>query len=374
MGQELQKIDEMIVSAKPLMISTIKQYQWELIPDTQLLAAKAALTKSDYIMKIAVGDPGAVHDALIKGAILGVDLTESKRQAYLLPRKNAAGKTVIQLQVGYKGIEAIHQKMGVIDRLVIRVVHENDHFEWSGDDAEKPNHQAEWFSIERGKIIGVYSITYFPSGQIHVMTAPISEIYEKHRALSDSWKQYQKKKAAGENPFPPSWLTHEKAMIEKTMAYIASKQWPANIRNTESASKILETLHEVDTADYREAFARYSDKEKEIFDLLVREEDALGLHLMYRRFKDGENLEAWNGLYNSFPRGEKVKNKKLINSLCDMGLQMENNITQALADEDEFLLLENLHGAANVTRSMLWETLPEKDQEFLKAAVNGEKA
>lgn len=369
MNQNLQKIDDIIGSAKPLIISTIKQYQWELIPDTQLLAARAALTKSDYLMKIAISDPMAVHDALIKGAILGVDLTESKRQAYLLPRKNISGNTVIQLQVGYKGVEAIHQKMGVIDRLVIRVVHENDNFDWSGNDSEKPNHNADWFADDRGAIIGAYSITYFPNGHIHVMTAPISDIYKKHRDISDSWKQYIRKKEKGENPYPPPWVTHEQAMIEKTMAYIASKQWPANIRNAESANRIIETLHDVDTADYREAFVRYSEKEKEIFDSLVAEEDALGLHLMYRRFKDAENIEPWNALYNSFPRGEKVKGKELINKLCEMGLQIENNITKAIKEEDELLLVENLYGITSITKSMLWETLTDSEQDFIKQAL-----
>lgn len=172
------QVDEAVTGAAGQFVSTLSQYKWDLLPDSQLHAAKQALTKSDYIMKIAAGDANAVHGALVQSAILGLDLTEGKRQGWLLPRKNQNGKTVIQLQVGYKGVEAIHQRMGVIDRLVIRVVRKNDTFEWSGDDAEKPKHDAEWFASDdvRGEISGAFAITYFPDGSINVTTAPITDI------------------------------------------------------------------------------------------------------------------------------------------------------------------------------------------------------
>jgi len=246
------KVGDLVTSASSQFVSTLTQYKWDLIPDSQLQAAKQALTKSDYIMKVACGNPEAVHDALVKSAILGLDLTEGKRQGWLVPRKNSAGDLVVQLQTGYKGVEAIHQRMGVIDRLSIRVVRETDQFEWSGDDQEKPEHKANWFGSDedRGKITGAFAVTYFPDGSINVVVTSISEIFEKHRDLADSWKSYQKKLKEGKYAFPPPWITHEKAMVEKTMAYIASKQWPANIRDTGTSSKILETLHKVDVADY----------------------------------------------------------------------------------------------------------------------------
>ena len=370
MNQALQTIEKVMVDAKSALTSTIQQYQWELIPESQLHAAKAALTKSDYIMKIAAGDPMAVHDAMIKGGILGVDLTESKRQAYLLPRKNAAGKTVVVLQVGYKGVEAIHQRMGVIDRLIIRVVRENDEFDWSGDDAEKPTHNANWFDSDetRGKIIGAYSVTYFPDKSIHVMTAPISEIYEKHRDISDSWKQYAKKKEAGEWVFPSPWASHEKAMIEKTMAYIASKQWPANIRNAETSSKIIETLQEVDTADYTEAFVKYSPADKAIFDKLLEANDCLGMQLFSNTF--GENIDSWAGLQNSFQRGEKVKGKTKVAEMCKIGFEMAENIYSALENDDANLFIENIDDCLKGTRGMLWKTLTPEQQEKATAFMS----
>jgi phage RecT family recombinase len=342
-------------------VSTISQYKWELLPDSQLQAAKQALTKNDYIMKIACGDVSAVHDALVKSAVLGLDLTEGKRQGWLLPRKNQSGKTVIQLQVGYKGVEAIHQRMGVIDRLSIRVVYANDEFQWSGDDQEKPNHQANWLADEtqRGAPEGAFAITYYPDGSINTTVAPISEIYEKHRNLSDSWKSYQAKLAKNEKPFPPPWVTHEKAMIEKTMAYIAAKQWPANIRDEGTASKILETLHEVDVADYS---SRYTKEQKEAFDVIFKNDDALGMYL-FRQYID---IESYVALFNTFPKGEKTKSKDKVRQMESKGHEIHEAILAGLKENDAAMVLENIEGCEEITLKLIKHGLDEHGKAAFK--------
>jgi phage RecT family recombinase len=343
-------VENAITAAAGQFVNTIAQYKWELIPDTQLHAAKQALMKSDYIMKIAAGNPSAVHDALIKSAILGLDLTEGKRQGWLLPRKNQQGKTVIQLQVGYKGVEAIHQRMGVIDRLVIRVVYEKDTFDWSGDDQEKPKHEADWFSKDRGAISGVFAITYYPDGTINVATAPVTEIFEKHRDISDSWKNYQTKTKKGEYAFPPPWASHEKAMIEKTMAYIAAKQWPANIRDEGSSSKILETLHQVDAEDY--TFG-YTQQQKEAFYEFIENKDSLGIYLFTKRVGIEVYLALHKGLANGFPKGKKMKLKKEHSDFVEMGCSQFFDITKALDENDSGLLHENIEDCSEITLKLL---------------------
>ena len=371
MSNNLQIIDKTLIDAKSDIVTTIQQYQWDLIPETQLHAAKAALTKSKYIMDVAADNPEAVYDALIKGAILGVDLTESKRQAYLLPRRNSVGVTVIQLQIGYKGVEAIHQRMGVIDRLVIRVVHKNDEFDWSGDDSEKPKHNANWFGseAERGEIIGAYSITYFPNEKFQVMTAPISEIYSKHRDISDSWRKYIVKKDKGENPFPPPWVTHEKTMIEKTMAFIASKQWPANIRNESASGKILETLHEVDYSDYRESFVKYTAEEKERFYDLLETNDALGIWQYYRYMIDNDKLETWIDLTNSFPKGKKMKYRQTARDLEKQGNQIEIALLKAIETDDELLFSETIAETSSASQRRFYSDLSEFEKDKFMSMI-----
>lgn len=372
MSNELTVIDNAISAAASQFVTTISQYKWELIPDAQLHAAKGALTKNPYITKIACQDVEAVHDALIRSAILGLDLTEGKRQGWLLPRKNANGKTVIQLQVGYKGVEAIHQRLGVIDRLVIRTVYENDVFEWSGDDQEKPKHEANWFGRveDRGAVKGAFAITYYPDGSIHVVLAPISEIYEKHRNRSDSWKAYVRDLEAhnkdpknNKAPFAPPWVTDERMMIEKTMAYIASKQWPANIRNKDASSKILETLHEIDISDYSE---RYTQEQKKWYYSFIEKDDALGMYLFERYVE----MEVSTALFNSFPKGEKVKNKDKVRQLTKTGGDVYDEIIMNLG-ADDMAVLECIEGVSSVTVNMLKKQLPEEKAQHLETVLSG---
>lgn len=357
-------IDDIFEKASSQFVTTLAQYKWDLIPESQLHAAKQALTKSDSIMKIASSSPVDVQNSLIQSAVLGLDLTEGKRQGWLLPRKNQSGKVVVCLQVGYKGVEAIHQRMGVIDRLVIRVVRENDEFEWSGDDQEKPNHKADWFAPEsnRGEITGAYAITYFPDKSINVTTSSVFHIYEKHRDRSESFKSYTAKIEKGSYAFPPPWVSDEQSMIEKTMAYIAAKQWPANIRDSDRSSKILETLHETDIADYTYGF---NDYQKESFYSLIEANDALGIYLFTRRV----GIEVYSALTKlqkkSFPKGKKMAMAQKQNDFVETGHEIFINLTKSLSTEDAGLLAECVEDITEVTKKLVrWVLNDEQLKSF----------
>ena len=359
MNNLVTKVDELIKSSESKFTSTIAQFKWELIPQAQLHAAKVALTKSDYVMKIAASDPDAVYDALQKSAILGLDLTEGKRQAWLIPRKNQQGKTVIHLQPGYKGVEAIHQRMGVIDRLTIRVVRENDDFNWDGDDSVKPTHTALWFDSDykRGPIKGAYCITYFPDKTIQVIVVSVDKIFKEHRDISDSWKSYQTKLAAKEKAYPPPWVTSEEEMVKKTMAYIASKQWPANFRNPETSSRIIETLHQIDTEDYSIYKHKYSSEQKEYFDNFLAQGDSLGLYLFNRYVEN----DVYIDLFNSFNKGEKVKNKDKCRKMESVGLELFNGIQKSLANDDYVQFAEYMQGSLDITHKFLRKRISIED-------------
>lgn len=368
-----ESIDKTVTEAAAQFVSTISQYKWELVPDSQLLAAKQALTKNDYIMGIAAAAPESVQTALVQAAILGLDLTEGKRQGWLLPRKNQFKKTVIQLQVGYKGVEAIHQRMGVIDRLVIRTVRENDEFEWSGDDQEKPLHKADWFANNesRGKISGGYAITYYPDKSINVVVSPISDIFEKHRDRSESYKSYKAKIEEGKWAYEPPWVSDEQSMVEKTMAYIAAKQWPANIRDEDRASKILETLHETDVADYTYG---YTQEQKEAFYRFIDEKDALGMYLFSKHVLTEVYIALYTGLIKSIPRGEKGKYRVKHEEFMQQGDNTYHNILHAISIRDVGLLVENVEGMLVITEKLLMKQLTDKDQDEYKSMMEDSEA
>jgi recombination protein RecT len=361
---ELATIDTMIQQTSEGFAKTLSQYKWELLPDSQLQAAKQALTKNDYIMKIATGDTEAVHDSLMKAAILGLDLTEGKKQGWLLPRKNQQGKAVIVLQVGYKGVEAVHQRMGVIDRLSIRTVRENDDFTWSGDDSEKPVHEAKpnWFASneERGSVSGAFAITYFPNGSTSTVVAPISVIFGNHRDRSDSYKSYLTKKAKGGYAHPPPWVSDEQSMIEKTMAFIAAKQWPANNRDNGVASKILETLHEIDISDYSLSF---TSEQRDAFIKFVEAEDSLGLYIFTQLRIEIETYAAIHKQYmQNIERGGKGKVRDHINMLVRQGHDLFDDIIEGLNNDDEFKVVESMDGSLVVTSKLVISTLSDSQK------------
>ncbi len=362
-------INDVITQSSEQFVSILSQYKWDLLPDTQIQAARTALTKSDYIMKIAAASPGDVHSSLMQAAILGLDLTEGKRQGWLLPRKNQNSKIVICLQVGFKGVEAIHQRMGVIDRLVIRVVRENDDFSWSGDDQEKPDHKANWLEDEktRGEITGAYAITYYPDKTINVTVTSISHIYEKHRDRSESYKSYINKTKDGAWSYAPPWVSDEQSMVEKTMAYIAAKQWPANIRDESRSSKMLETLHDIDASDYTYG---YTQAQKEAFFSFLDKNDSLGMYLFTHRV----GIEVYSALTkmqkNTFEKGKRMAGAKIQNEFVELGHETFLNAVKAIDISDDLLLSECIEDVSDVTLKLLNSKLDKSQQDKLTELTN----
>lgn len=356
MNQALQVIEGAISNVAPEFSKIVVSHGWGVIPDTQLLAAKRQVMKSDFAMKLAMNNPVAFQEAIKTAAIFGVDLTEGKRQGWLVPRDGA-----ISFQIGYKGIEAIHQRLGVIDRLAVRTVHENDQFDWSGDDQEKPSHKADWFNeSSRGEMIGAYSITYFPDGGYQVMSESVEAIYREHRDKSDSWKN---ERARNYSP----WKNHPKAMIEKTMAQIAAKQWPAARQDQEKASQVLERLHEAETADYS-VYKQGNDG------LLVNElhafmlaGDALGVYLLLKTATQEQQMDWY--WWPSQPKGLKGQCKTHLENMRASGAELYECINNAIDAEETFSLAECMDAATGETRKMLAADIGPEKTELVKALL-----
>lgn len=338
-----QTIDNSIVNVNPAYSKAILNNSYSLVPEDQLLAARKQVMKSQFSMTCVKNSPLHFEDAVRTAGVLGLDLTESKKQGWLIPRQVKIVDTqgherkmfVIVLQTGYKGAEAIHQRLGVIDRLFLRVVRKNDEFSWSGDDTEKPVHNANWFAseAERGEIIGAYCITYFPDKSIMVTSAGIEEIYSKHRDKSDSWKNEANRK------YSP-WFTFPEQMILKTIQYIASKQWPAfKMSETGHASQVIEALHKTDTDDYQEIKQIPTDGRFEGF---LMTNNAVGMYLLHQEYLDGQDNfdlddakgKAWAQLFSNLPEGFKGKVREQVNELIEKGENHFLDIIASIEAED----------------------------------------
>lgn len=348
----LAVIDNAIATVEPEYNKIVVSHGWGVIPKSQLLAAKRQVMKTDYAMKLAMNNPQSFQDAVTTAGVLGVDLTEGKRQGWLVPRDGG-----IAFQIGYKGIEAIHQRLGVIKRLVVRTVHQNDTFNWSGDDQEKPQHNADWFNeSSRGEMIGAYSITYFPDGTYQVMSESVQAIYRDHRDKSDSWKN---ERARNYSP----WKNHPKAMIEKTMAQIAAKQWPSATEDQEKASQVLERLHEAETADYS---VYKSDGTLMVNDLhaYMLAGDALGVYLLHKS-KTAEEIMEYNW-WPASPKGLKGACRDNCEAMKLTGQELYDCILSAIESEQAFNLVECIESATAETKRMLAADIGEEKTAAIK--------
>lgn len=336
---------------EPVYHNIVMRHGWGLIAKTQISAAYKQLSKSSYLMKVAENNPQSVYNAVETAAILGVDLTEGKRQGWLVPRDNA-----IVFQVGYKGIEAIHQRLGVIKRLVVQTVRKNDQWSWSGDDKEKPVHNADWMNeSSRGEITGAYAITYFPDDSIQVKVASVEAIYRDHRDKSDSWKKPESRK------FSP-WMNHPAAMIEKTMAIIASKQWPASTANPETSSAVLERLHQAETADYSDYKGEQAVLLNELHAFMLAN-DSLGVYLFQK--SKGEELTKYYWWPNT-PKGLKGACRENFDRMTAQGQELFECIQSSITNDQPFGLKECIELATTETKRMIRDELGEEAAQQIK--------
>lgn len=323
----------------------VTEHQWGLVPSSQLHAAAQQLMKSEYTMRVAQNNPQSVQASIINAGILGLDLSDGRREGWLIPRR-IGNKQAIVLQVGYKGHEAIAQRLGIIKSVEPRIVHQEDVFEWSGSSADEPKHQGKWFTPgERGPIVGVFTVTRFHDGTVQVVVTPIKVIYEKHRNISDSWKSYQAKLGEGESPRKPVWLTFEEEMIKKTAIYIASKQWPAKATDPGLSERVLSKLHEVDTADYQGMRQGYTAEQMEAFQRYVEAGNGLGVYLMQLYLSNDIYADLVGAIVKDVPRGGKMKMRESINAANDLGRRVLGHIKELFAENDEMGVLQYLEDA-----------------------------
>lgn len=182
-----------------------------------------SITSGDYIMKVALGNPQSVRDAVTNIAAIGISLNPAKKQAYLVPRKNK-----ICLDISYMGLMDLAMETGSIKWAQANLVYKNDTFASNGLD-KPPLHSFDPFSKDRGELVGVYVTVKTADGEYLTDTMSIDEVYAI-RDRSESWKKDQS----------GPWKTDQGEMIKKTVVKRAYKYWPKTER-LESAIHYLNT-------------------------------------------------------------------------------------------------------------------------------------
>lgn len=186
-----------------------------------------AISKNDYTLGIAAKNPQSVRDSVTNIAAIGISLNPAKKQAYLVPRKNA-----ICLDISYMGLIDLAIQSGSIRWAQAELVYSGDQFARNGMD-KMPLHKFDPFDADRGEIRGVYVVVKTADGEYLTETMTISEV-NSIRDRSEAWKAYVK-----DNSKLCPWVTDPGEMIKKTVVKRAYKYWP----KTERLEKAIHHLN-----------------------------------------------------------------------------------------------------------------------------------
>lgn len=155
-------------------------------------------------------EPLSFIAALMTAAQLGLDLTPTLGQAYIIPYKGKA-----QFQLGYRGLLDLAYRTGMFKRIEAREVHEKDSFEIAygldGTLRHKP-----LVSGDRGPVLGYYALFELQNGGASYLYLNKEEVLEHAKRFSEAFKAGQKS----------PWSTDFDEMAKKTAVKALLKYAP----------------------------------------------------------------------------------------------------------------------------------------------------
>ena len=150
---------------------------------------------------------GSQLGALMTAAALGLELSPTLGQCYIIPYKGVAS-----FQLGYKGAIDLAMRSGRIARIYADVVHEKDTFEYSKGLHGKLIHE-DAAEEDRGPVTHVYALAEFTNGGYAF------DVWSKARVVAHA-KKFSKAYNSG------PWQTDWDAMARKTLIMAIWKYLP----------------------------------------------------------------------------------------------------------------------------------------------------
>lgn len=237
--------------------------------------ALEAMTKNNYLFKVAQNNPGSLYGAMTKLAAVGLSLNSANQYAYLVPRKNE-----ICLDISYKGLIKIATDTGSIKWAKAEIVREADTFNYNGP-CEKPEHICDPFAADRGKYVGVYCIAKTADNDYLV------EIMTEAECLEIAAKSEAFKKNSG------PWMDFGGEMRKKAVIKRASKTWPKTDKS-ERIHTAVDVINEHEGIDFEAKKNSMPDAE-----VLDQMDLAAG-------WLENENQENFLRIYNDFDDDEQT--------------------------------------------------------------------
>jgi recombination protein RecT len=192
---------------------------------TWVRVATGALKKGDKdrrtgmtkLEAAARNNPAAFFQALLDAARLGLE--PGTEQYYLTPRKNKnnGGREEILGIPGYQGYIELMYRAGAISSVVAEVVYTGDKFSYLPGRDERPQHEIDWDSDNRGELRLAYAYAVMKDGAT-------SRVVVLNRKAIDRVKRSSQ---GADSDYSP-WKAHAEAMWLKTAVRQLAKWVPTS--------------------------------------------------------------------------------------------------------------------------------------------------
>lgn len=200
----------------------VQQYQHDfavVLPshikaETWCRVAVGALRRDPKLEQAARNNPAAFLGALLDAARRGLE--PGTEQYYLVPQKNK-GQMEVRGQMGYQGVIELIYRAGAVSSVIVECVRENDKFAYRPGRDERPDHEVDWDSEDRGPLRLVYAYAVMKDGAT-------SKVVILNRA---DIKRAKASSQGADSAYSP-WKNHEEAMWLKTGAHRLAKWVPTS--------------------------------------------------------------------------------------------------------------------------------------------------
>lgn len=256
--------------------------------------------KSGSLHNIAIKNPRQLTASMYNVAACGLSLDPARKEAYLTVRRGA-----IIMDPSYIGMCRLATDTGSILWVKADTVKKNDKFKIVSVD-EKPIHEHDPFSSDRGATVGYYCTVKVHNGDYLTTAMSMDEI--------------EKIKGAGSGG--NVWNQWPDEMGKKSVIRRAHKLWPVS-NNHEASERLAAAVHVGDLNEGMTAIASapdlgsYDETIKYKFDRCITDSDAVEMTLLKHSLSETQ----WSNLYHSFTTA-KGKYQRIVDGLYQSGEAM----------------------------------------------------
>ena len=275
--------------------------QLDFLKESQF--ALQLLTKNDFLLNVARGNPDSLQSAISNVAAIGISLNPALAFAYLVPRKVNKSQSVC-LDISYRGLIKLATDTGVVKAMKAELVYANDTFTYNGFH-EKPEFHADPFA-DRGELRGVYAMALLADGTVLVETMSIDEV----NAIRDDSEAYKSALDKGGWTLDNNvWVKFYTEMVKKTVIKRAYKTLPTS-KGMEVVGKAIEVINEHEGIEFKPPELTYTDDEMAEFKRCAEDVDFYNLSSLVRTLDPQAQIDLMKACLPEPEKGLKIKTRE----------------------------------------------------------------